>query len=323
MRRTALRAKDLERDAIEDKESYRWIEAIEGTRACLEAAQQMTVISDREADIYPLWDCLPDARTHVLIRVSRDRRLGGEQQTLFVWMDALECKGSYQLPLPAITGQRSAREAQMHIRFSPVSLARPLHCSDAAASVQVSAWAVDVREASTSVPHGDTPVHWRLLTSHPIESIDDALRCVQWYGQRWHIEQTFRILKRQGLDVEASQVEQADRLEKLAVLALSLAVSTLQLTLAREGHGKQPLTHCFAQEDQALLEHLASTLAGKTLKQQNPHTKGSLAWAAWIVARLGGWKGYASERPPDPITMLRDLKAIDNICYGWRVAKMV
>jgi len=34
-------------------------------------------------------------------------------------------------------------------------------------------------------------------------------------------------------------------------------------------------------------------------------------------------KGYVSEHPLAPITMLRGLKAIDNIRYRWRVAKMV
>jgi hypothetical protein len=36
--------------------------------------------------------------------------------------------------------------------------------------------------------------------------------------------------------------------------------------------------------------------------QSNPHPKASLAWAAWIIAKLGGWNGYASSKPPGPIT---------------------
>ncbi len=66
------------------------------------------------------------------------------------------------------------------------------------------------------------------------------MQCVQWYSQRWHIEQTFRTLKIQALDVESSLVEEAKRLERLVVLALSAAVHTMQLTLAREGNTNRP-----------------------------------------------------------------------------------
>ena len=49
-------------------------------------------------------------------------------------------------------------------------------------------------------------------------------------------------------------------------------------------------------------------LPGRTAKQLNPHPPDSLAWAAWIIARLGGWTGYASQKPPGPKTM----------AIGWR-----
>ncbi len=61
----------------------------------------------------------------------------------------------------------------------------------------------------------------------------------------------------------------------------------------------------------------------KLLKQKNPHAKNSLSWAAWIIARLGGWKGYASERPPGPITMLCGQKEFASICHGWELMQNV
>ncbi|MEG3144607.1 hypothetical protein U1839_08060, partial [Sphingomonas sp. RT2P30] len=41
---------------------------------------------------------------------------------------------------------------------------------------------------------------------------------------------------------------------------------------------------------------------GKTERQKNPHPKGSLAYAAWVCARLGGWTGYYGK--PGPVVML-------------------
>ena len=51
------------------------------------------------------------------------------------------------------------------------------------------------------------------------------------------------------------------------------------------------------------LEQLNPKLEGNTKKQKNPYPPSSMAYAAWVVARLGGWSGYASQRPAGPITM--------------------
>jgi len=40
-----------------------------------------------------------------------------------------------------------------------------------------------------------------------------------------------------------------------------------------------------------MLEALQVRLEGKTAKQKNPHPGHSIAWLAWIIARLGGWTG--------------------------------
>ncbi|WP_246757025.1 transposase, partial [Bradyrhizobium neotropicale] len=53
---------------------------------------------------------------------------------------------------------------------------------------------------------GVEPLHWRLLTSHRIANAQDAWRIVEWYKQRWIIEQFFRVLKTQGFKLEDSQI---------------------------------------------------------------------------------------------------------------------
>jgi hypothetical protein len=53
-------------------------------------------------------------------------------------------------------------------------------------------------------------------------------------------------------------------------------------------------------------------------RTRNP--KGSLAWAAWGVARLGGWNGYGKERPPGPVTFARGLRRFHAIAEGFALA---
>ena len=60
-----------------------------------------------------------------------------------------------------------------------------------------------------------------------------------------------------------------------------------------------------------------------TAKQKNPHATGSLTWASWIIARLGGWKGYASESPPGPITMRHGLTRLEAFCNAHTVLRNV
>src|SRR6185312_16691794 len=96
------------------------------------------------------------------------------------------------------------------------------------ASVEVSLIEVLERDA----PPGSEPIAWRLLTTHAIEDATAAWRAVGWYRARWTIEQLFRTLKQQGLRLEDSQLETADRLLKLTAIAAQAACLTMQLVQA-------------------------------------------------------------------------------------------
>lgn len=322
--RTKGKAANYQSLPIEDKESVRWISAAQGACQRMPQARKITVIADRESDIYEMWERLPDARTELLIRACHDRRLGSSagqpHDKLFGWMAQLPIAGSERLALAA-TGKRSAHEALLHVRFGSARLQRPNNCTDPKAAPGVGVYAIDVLEDTGTVVGKEKPIHWRLLTTHRVESLHEARQCIDWYRQRWHIEQLFRTLKSQGLDIESSLVEDAKRLEKLAVLAASAATTTLQLTLAREGRTQRPASDAFGAQAIEVLAHIAPTLEGKTQKQKNPHAPASLAWAGWIVARLGGWKGYASERKPGPITMVHGLQVFEGMARGWRLAR--
>jgi hypothetical protein len=63
-------------------------------------------------------------------------------------------------------------------------------------------------------------------------------------------------------------------------------------------------------------------LEGKTDKLKNPHSKECLAFAAWVIARLAGWSGYTSQRPPGPIDFLIGLQRFNERFQGFKIAKM-
>lgn len=304
---------------IESRESYRWLEVAEAGKKCLSKAAKVTIVADRESDIYEEWARLPDERTDLITRACRDRTLAAGDK-LFSWVDSQPVQGTHSFDVPARPGKRSAHRATLDVRFGRVSIRRPESCSDKSAPKQIELTVVEVKELPGSVVGNEAPIHWRLLTTHRVACLAEALQCVDWYRQRWHIEQLFRTLKKQGLNLESSQVETAAGLTKLACLAVQAAVRTLQLTLARDGNSSLRAADVFDTEEIEVLQLILPTLEGKTEKQKNPHHLGSLAQAAWIVARLGGWKGYASEAKPGPITMLRGLQRAEAICQGWKLA---
>jgi Transposase DDE domain len=317
-RRSKSKAKDYRTQPIEDKESYRWIAGAEAAKARLTSARMVTIVADRESDIYEAWARVPDERTHVLARAAQDRGLT-TRKLLFATLDGWPEIDRYEIDLPARPGKRSAHRATLAVRFGQVTLCRPATCKVGWAPATVTLSAIDVRELNPVI--GEAPVHWRLLTTHAVTTAAEARQIIDWYRQRWNIEQLFRTSKRQGLDIENSLVENGDALEKLAVMAVIVAARTMQLVLARSpGAAEQPASRAFDGDEITVLGALQSKLPGRTAKQKNPYPPDTLAWAAWTIARLGGWTGYAKERPPGPITMRNGLHRFAAICQGFALA---
>ena len=285
---------------VNDKQSRRGLDgADQAARVCATAAR-VTVIADRESDIYAAFAACP-AGTDLLVRAAQDRSLE-DGERLFAKADASPEAGRAELDLPAKPG-RKARQTQVAIRFMKVALARPGNGPAAGLPKSVSLTLVDVREIDP--PPGEA-VHWRLLTTHTVDDVAQAFAVVELYRRRWVIEQLFRTLKTQGFDIEGVQIAEEAPLRRLVMAALVAAVTVQQLVHARDGvQGPAPLrpiTDAFDPEDAPLLEAFCTKLQGKTERQKNPHPKGSLAYAAWVCARLGGWTGYYGK--PGPLVML-------------------
>ena len=92
------------------------------------------------------------------------------------------------------------------------------------------------------------------------------------------------------------------------------AVTIMQLVRSRDGMTQEGVADAFEPDDQPVLEALSAQLEGATVKQKNPHPNGTLAFAAWVIARLGGWTAYYGK--PGPKVMRLGLEAFRRIKYG-------
>ncbi len=123
--------------------------------------------------------------------------------------------------------------------------------------------------------------------------------------------------------MEASQLEHGAALKKLVVIAVSTALRILQLTMERDGTSGRPGTIVFSETELEFLRIVLNVYEGSSVQQQNPFPVDSLAWAAWIIGRIGGWKGsYKKAAPAGPITMKRGLEIFNQLFTGWLLQKM-
>ncbi len=304
--------------AFDAKQSRRWLDGAEAGAALAAAgAACVTVVADREGDIYEMFALKP-AGVELLIRAAQDRALADDAGRLFSALAGQSEAGRFTVKLPAAAG-RKAREARLAVRFCPVALKRPVSRLVACGlPKETQAFLVEAREVDP--PAGATPAHWRLLTTHRIESFEAARWLTGLYRRRWVIEQLFRTIKTKGFDIERVSMAKTP-FEKFAAVALVAGVSCLQLVQDRDGLARRPLDDVFESADRPALEAVSAKLEGKTEKQKNPHPKGSLAFAAWVCARLGGWTGYYGK--PGPVVMLRGLYQFRAIQQGWSLARNV
>jgi hypothetical protein len=299
---------------LADKESGRWVATAEQAKAILAPARAITVINDREGDFYAHWARTPADNVHLLARVRHDHALvkGG---TLRKAVKEAPFSAQAVIELPRRIDRRP-RRAHLSLRFGAVVLRRP-YTIEQDLPENVALNFVEVVELHP--PKGAEPVHWLLLTTHQVGSTADAWQIVAWYKRRWLIEQLFRAMKSQGLQIEDSQLQTASRLKKLVAIAAKAAVIVIQLVQARDGRDACPASFAFSAEEIAVIDTLNKSLQGKTDLQKNPHQRKTLAWAAWVIAKLGGWSGYASHKPPGPITFHNGLAHFQTLAANWPI----
>lgn len=296
------------------KESQRWLDGTIRSGEVLAAAASITGVSDRESDIYEHFARRP-SNVHLIVRACQNRLIETDDadpiNLLFSHVDSLPEQGRFEAKIPAAPG-RKARTTELAVRFSRVVLRKPLHGAAPDLPATIALNMVDVREMST--PQDGKPIHWRLLTTHAVTSLGEARRIVDLYRMRWTIEEFFHTLKTAGFNIEAADIGDPQVMMKFVAAATVAAVTVMQLVKARDGTTGQSLADAFEPADQAILEAVSTQLEGNTARQKNPHPRGSLAFAGWVIGRLGGWTGYYGK--PGPRVMRQGLDDFQRIKYG-------
>lgn len=161
----------------------------------------MLFVFDREADIYELFYRLLDEKSDLLVRLSQDRLLyQGTDQTRKMSQLLEQCPAeTISLPVRK-SGQRQERQAHLAVKYTRLQVASPKNGLGAKTSAEV--WVIEAVENPASVPKGEEPICWRLITSMAVETLEQALQCLHYYSLRWRVEELFAMVKSQGMQLE-------------------------------------------------------------------------------------------------------------------------
>lgn len=150
------------------RESRRWVETAETAKGVLAEAAMVTVLADRESDLFALWARVPRPDFHLLSRVQVDRKLAlptgaptKNPPTLFSVAEGFPARGGRTLDLASRGPGRARRSATVELRFGPVSIRRPRLEHDKTLAETVALSLVEAREIDP--PAGEEAVHRRLM----------------------------------------------------------------------------------------------------------------------------------------------------------------
>jgi hypothetical protein len=298
---------------IEEKESYKWIESSLNTKKVLEQAEEIIIIQDREGDIYEQFCLIPDSKTHLLIRAKSNRILENKEK-LFEHLSNQPLQGNYTVELEGDKRRNiKKRTATIEVRFSKITISGNQYTSKNLPE-KISLYAIEAKEVGENI---EKPIHWRLLTTKKVDDLQTALLCIEWYTYRWIIEEVFRILKKEGFNIEASELSQGKAIRKLCLMMLETIIKLFIMQIAYNTPEETNPMSCFTEEEIECLELQIEQLEGKTEKLKNPYKSTDLKRYIWAIARLGGWKGYLSERKPGITTFWIGLQKFTAIMQGW------
>lgn len=305
---------------IEEKESYRWINVPREGCEKIPDEVRKTIVADREADIYDLF-LIHDKgefgkNTELLIRASRNRKINEGSGYLFDEIAGWDVRCIHKVEVES-RRNRSDRIADCEIRFGKVTIEIPKTQKHKKGKKSISdIHVVDIREADPL--HEEEAIHWTLLTTWQVRTAEEAVEKLEWYRCRWYIEEVFRVLK-SGFEAESVRFDNGHSLMNWCALRLMMAVKVMYLRTHRDdetpGSAKEILTDIELEVLEACEGDLISL---KSTIYRPP--KRTNAWAALLVALLGGYKASPSAKPFGHVMIWRGLARLEGAVIGYRAA---
>jgi len=302
-----------DRRPVGEKETQRWIDAIDATCARFAEHAPTTLCwfqIDREGDSWPVLQRLATSGHAFTVRSQWNRRLANGPSKLRDALRLQPVRGTYDLHISPAK-ERSERTARMVLRAAPVTLDMVDPRVSARHTVTVNAvWAQEYE----TTPTGERPIDWLLLTSAPTDTVENIERIVSAYSQRWRVEDFHRTWKRGHCNVEDTRLHATEHVIKWATLLAAAAMRIERLKhLARQEPERPATIELTRFELKALL------VLKREQKKRNEvlSSRPTIAQATRWLADLGGYTGKSSGGPPGSTTIGRGLAKVELVAKAF------
>lgn len=317
---------------IEDKETARWVDTFVQAQSAAEHAAEthFVCVADSEADIYELLQQSQEGesasgRLDWIVRADQNRAIRkdpekpGDQaahlrervlDSEVLFTQSIHVRGrKSKIPSDKRSRRQSrdSRDTEVEVRAARVTLRAPWRHDRKLEDITVNV----VLVSEVNPPEDEVPVEWLLLTSLPIDDVEQVSTIIQYYTVRWMIEVFFRTLK-SGCHVEDKQFEHIDRV--LNYLAICLIVTWRTLMVCRLGR-EFPEISCEAVFEPSEWKSVYQVVNNEPPPEEPP----TLQEMVRMVAQLGGYVNRARPDEPGPQTVWRGLQRAHDIARCWRM----
>ena len=286
----ALTHDQKRRRPIEEKESYRWLETMDEASVNAPPNAQLIHIADREGDIYELYALAQETKEKFVIRATYSR-LDVDGSHTIKSLRTSEPIGRIKTTIPANPAKGTKeREALLSIQVRTFDIKKPSYRNkdlNLAGSLSLTM----IRVWELHPPDGAEPLEWLLMTNLPIDTVQDVMKVVNYYKQRWKIERFHYVLK-SGCNIEGIQQRSVRGIELMILFYSFISIQIMMLTFLSRSYPDMSCDLVFSETEWKTLFRAAN----KT--RQAPDQPYSMADAVKFVARLGGFDGAPSDGPP-------------------------
>jgi len=292
----------------QDKESFKWESGLSRAAERLGShISRVITVGDREADLYEFLIYNEQHGYRYIVRACYDRSLSDEDVKLFDHLRSQPALGRTKVEVKQ-RGGRVARVATVTLRSSRVVLRPPRGKRDAYPPLTL--WVVYIEEESP--PDGVKPLIWRLLTTEPAKTFQEALKVQRYYTFRWRVEEFHKAWKT-GCSLDEARIQYSDNLQRLAQILAFVAVRLLQM---RECKDTEVLCDQFLKPEEWKLLWL-SIMKDKPLPEKPPPLK----WAYYGIAKLGGWIDTKRNGRVGWQAMWKGYNVLQERREGWKLAR--
>lgn len=218
--------------ALENKESIRWLNDFEQFQTFFAQFPQHTAfdVCDREADFYELYQARKAKNVHLVVRSNKDKVLCNEEK-LWQSLDNQEVENFHLTHIYDEKGKK--HEVTFQIKYAPFKIPPSYRATrdQPQNSGPIELYGILIEQISPLQNWQKKIIKWRLLTTMPIFTVEQASQILHFYIQRWRVEDFHFVLK-QGAEIEKKQLKEPVSIENAIALYSLLSWKIMNLRYA-------------------------------------------------------------------------------------------